>query len=81
MVFFNIFGHHSSVVLTKNHKLSVFFGHHSRVSLLWSRLKYISLLQYFLGISSLILTKNHKISIFFGNHSTYRDFSLATSAS
>ena len=47
MFFFNIFGPHSIVILTENHQIYVFFGHHSSVILPWQRLKYMFFFYFF----------------------------------
>ena len=65
--FRNIFGRHGSVILTKHHNLSVFFGHRSSLLLHWWRLKYM-FLQVFGHHICVILTKYHKLCICFGYH-------------
>ena len=69
MFFFsrNIFGNHSSVISTKYHKLSAFFGF-SSVIIPWQRLKYMFFSTF--SESYCDFNKYHKLFVFFRHHSS-----------
>ena len=65
--FLQVFGHHICVILTKYHKLCIFFGYHGSLILPRRRLKYLHVFSNIFGNQSIaILTKNINHLYFLG---------------